>query len=421
MKLADRLGTLLAWAIGGIGVGVLCGASSVLFLDLLERATRLRLGEPRLVWLLPVAGYLLGRVYEDWGAGVRAGNDLVIDTLFGAGPRIPLRMAPLVLLGTVWTHLFGGSAGREGTAVQMGAALADDFAHRLGFTPERRLELVAAGVAGGFGAVFGTPFAGTVFALELVVIGHARYDALVPAMIAALVGDLTTRSLGALHTHYPTVGALELTPVVLFKWVVFAAGVALVATAFIELTHGVKQVLEARVPRLAWRLVAGGLAVVGLRLLAGTDAYLGLGVPGIVQAFTDPDLPAWSFAAKLGFTAVTIGSGFVGGEVTPLFFVGAQLGNALGGLLALPRELAAGVGMAALFGAASNAPLALAIMAVEVLGAAVLPHVLVVSVLAWCLSGPRSIYGAQRLHRTKAGTRLDGPVAVRELRRKGAS
>jgi len=415
MTRRDRLLALGQWLLLGSLVGVLCGSSSALFLWLLERATAFRTGHEVIVYTLPVAGLAIGWIYERFGRSIQAGNNLVIDTIHGDGPEIPLRMAPMVLAGTVLTHVFGGSAGREGTAVQMGASITDWLSHRLRVGKDVRRQLLAAGVAGGFGAVFGTPIAGMVFGLEFIVLGRIEYDALVPALVAAVIGDMTTRALGIGHTHYPALPHVPLTPMLLLKWLVFAAVVALVTTAFIELTHFIKKRGEKHIPRLPLRMFLGGLVVVGLWKLVGTSDYLGLGVPMIVRAFEDPNLPVYAFALKLVFTAVTLGAGFLGGEVTPLFFVGAAMGSVLARLLGIPIELGAGVGLAAVFAASSNTPLALSIMAMELLGAPVFPHVVIVCVLAYLLSGHRSIYPAQRLLYGKGGARLTHPTALREL------
>lgn len=414
MTTRRRVEALLQWVVFGILVGVVCGCASALFLVLLEMATSFRMSNVALVYLLPVAGLFIGLFYERFGESIKAGNNLVIDTIHDEGPEIPFRMAPLVLCGTILTHLFGGSAGREGTAVQMGASLADALAHRLRVSPHARRELLAAGVAGGFGSVFGTPIAGMIFGLEFVVLGRIEYHAVVPALVASAVGDMTTRALGVGHSHYPTVTPVPLTPVLLFKWLVFAVAVALTTIAFIELTHFLKRQGEDLVPQLPVRLFIGGLAVFSLWCLTGTSEYLGLSVPLILSSFTDP-VPSYAFALKLVFTATTIGAGFMGGEVTPLFCVGAALGNALAGPLELPRELAAGVGLAAVFAAAANTPLALSVMAVELLGVGLFPHVVVVCVVAYLLTGHRSVYPSQRLVRSKSGTRLVQSTSLRDL------
>jgi H+/Cl- antiporter ClcA len=417
MTRRTQLVVLAQWLAGGALIGVLCGSASALFLWLLDLATRTRIAHEWLVFTLPAAGVVIGWLYERYGASVAAGNNLVIDTIHDSGPEIPLRMAPMVLVGTVLTHLFGGSAGREGTAVQMGASLSDFAAHRLRASPQLRRQLLAAGVAGGFGSVFGTPIAGALFGLEFVVLGSLEYEAIVPAIVASVVGDLTTRGWGIVHAKYAVVAPVALDPLLIGKWVVFAVGVALTTAAFIELTHAIKKQSERWLKRLPWRMAASGAIVVVLWQLIGTSDYLGLGVPTIQRAFVDPALPRYAFAAKLVFTAVTLGGGFLGGEVTPLFFVGAALGSALGAALGIPLDLAAGVGMAAVFAAASNTPLALSVMAVELLGGAVLPHVAIVCVLAYLFSGHRSIYPAQRLARWKGGVQLPAVIPLRDAPR----
>lgn len=384
-----RLGQWIAF---GAIVGVASGTASAAFLWLLDHATSVRLAHPWLIFALPVAGVLIGLALDTYGRSVKGGNNLVIDTIHDGGPQIPLRMTPVVLFGTVLTHLFGGSAGREGTAVQMGASLSDWINHRFALDASLRSDLLSAGVAAGFGSVFGTPWAGAIFGLELVTVRRLRWRALVPSMVASFVGDLVTRAWGIEHTQYPTAPGLTLGWVSIFKWLVVAVAIAVVAVVFIEATHRLKK-LGTR----SWlRMAIGGSCVVVLWKVLGTDDYLGLGVPTIVRAFTDPTIAPWAFAAKSAFTIITLGSGFLGGEVTPLFFIGATLGNTLGVAMDLPLALAAGVGMAAMFGAAAKTPLALSVMAVELVGLAILPHVLFVAVIASLLTGRRSIYSSQR-------------------------
>jgi H+/Cl- antiporter ClcA len=402
-----RLLSLVQWLGLGVLVGVLAGSASALFLFMLQRVTALRVDRPVLIWGLPLAGWLLGLVYQRFGREILPGNNLVLDRIHDNGPRLPFRMAPMVLLGTVWSHLFGASVGREGSSVQMGAVLADGLAHGLNLDRHLRRHLLAAGIAGGFGSVFGTPLAGAVFGLEVVVLGRLDYEALVPALVASVVGDHITRAWGIHHQIFPVLPPHALDLGLGLRWLAFAALVAATAWAFIELTHGFKRWSLRLAPALPWRLTVGGLGVVLLWQLLGTDAYLGLSTSLISQAFgNDPGLPLWGFAAKLLLTAFSLGFGFIGGEVTPLFVIGALLGFSAASVLNLPVELAVGVGLAALFGACANTPLAMTVMAVELLGANVLPHVAVVAVLAWLLSGHRSIYSSQRAYRAKHGGKL---------------
>jgi H+/Cl- antiporter ClcA len=398
----QRLLNFGQWAALGSLVGLLSGAASALFLHMLETVTQYRQGHPAVVWGLPLAGLLMGWVYAAFGRELMQGNNLVLDRLHDGGPQLPLRMAPMVMLGTVWTHLFGGSAGREGTGVQMGASLADAASGWLKLGAEQRRHMLAAGVAAGFGSVFGTPLAGTLFGMEVVSAGRMDYGALLPALIAALVGHQVTLALGIEHAAYTQPLPEILTPLLTAKWIAFGAAVAAVGWLFIESSHWLKARAAEWMPALHWRLALGGLLLVLLWQLPGTDPYLGLSTPLIRRALEGGDLPAWAFAAKLLFTVVTLGFGFIGGEVTPLFVIGACLGTALAAWLGLPPALAAGVGMAALFGACANTPLAVTVMAVELLGAALLPHVAVVVIAAYLLIGARSLYPSQRLGTPKA-------------------
>lgn len=410
-----RTHRLVQWLALGALVGVAAGLASAGFLWALSLVTSYRDGHEVIIWGLPVAGIALGLFLHKWGGPVRGGNNLVIDTVHDDSERIPLSVVPAILGGTVLTHLFGGSGGREGAAVQMGAALADEISFRLCVRKETRRQLLAAGIAGGFGAVFGTPVAGAIFGLEVVQLGKLEYTSLVPALVASIVGDMTVRALGVHHTIFPAILPLRMDILLLLKWILVGIIVAIVAVAFVELTHRIRSSLEVRVPALWLRMFFGGAAVVAGWQLLGTSDYLGLGIPFITHSFVEP-APGYAFALKLLFTAVTLGCGFLGGEVTPLFFIGAALGSSLAGPLGLPLALTAGVCMAAMFAAASNTPLALSIMAVELLGASVFPHVAVVSVVAYLMTGHRSVYPSQRLVREKWGSQLfTQPVSLRDF------
>jgi len=376
-------------------VGIACGVASATFLHLLEAATRFRESHAWIVLALPLAGLAVGLAYERWGKPIERGTGLVLEAAHGGGARLPLRMAPMVLVGTVLTHLFGGSAGREGTAVQMGASLADALGARFRAVAQVRREVLLAGIAGGFGSVFGTPIAGTVFALEVLTIGRLELRALAPAVVAAFVGDAVAARLGVVHTAYPQLARVPLTLDVVARLATVGVAMGLATIAFVELLTRMKK-LFGHMRRLPLRMALGGLAVLVLTQALGTRDYLGLGVPVILRAFHDPDLPAWAFAAKMLFTAITLAAGFLGGEVTPLFFVGATLGSVLARVLGLPIELGAGVGIGAVFGAAAKTPIALSIMAAELLGGRAFPHVALVTVIAYVVSGRRGIYSGQR-------------------------
>ncbi|NQW61974.1 MAG: chloride channel protein [Deltaproteobacteria bacterium] len=378
-------------------IGLLSGLSASLFLVALAAVTDLREAHLWLVWLLPVGGLLLGAAYERWGATAGQGTNRIIDALADGGNPLPGRLAPMVLLGTLLTHLVGGSAGREGTAVQMGAGLADGLSRREAASPELRRLMLFAGVGGGFGAVFGTPFAGALFAAEFVVRRRLCWEALPVALVAALAGDATVHWLGVSHFPFPRIEASPVTPQALAAWALLGAGMGLLARSFVWLSHGIKAASERHLPRLPMRLAAGGALLLLLTLAVGSRDYLGLGLPLLTEAFGAGASGPEAFALKLLFTAVTVGVGFIGGEVTPLFVIGALAGRAAATMLGLPPIAGAAVGMVALFGAAANTPVALLVMAVELFGISVLPQAALALVAATLVSGQKGIYGTQRI------------------------
>lgn len=400
------------WLLLVTPVAVLAGSASALFLWSLEQVTALRFSSPWLLYLLPAAGVLIVWLYQTWGGTAERGTNLLLDEIHQPGGGVPGQMAPLILITTLLTHLFGGSAGREGTAVQMGGGLAASFMDWFRIAEQHRRTLLLAGVAAGFGSVFGTPLAGAVFAMEVLTIGRMRYEALIPCLLAGLLGDLTCSAWGVGHTPYhiavvaPSArfgfGHLDL--LLLGKVLVAGTLFGLVALLFAELTHALQQQFRQRLNRPWLRPVLGGLVVIALTLLLGDRSYLGLGVSSpnpsdvtIVSCFQAGGAAGWSWLAKLVFTAITLGSGFKGGEVTPLFFIGAALGNALAGLLGVPVDLLAGLGFVAVFAGASNTPLACTLMGIELFGAAHAPYLAVACFVAYLFSGNSGIYGAQRV------------------------
>lgn len=400
----------LRWLLLAGLISALAGTASAGFLRALDYVTAQREARPGLLGLLPVGGLLVGLLYHYFGQPVARGNNQLIEEIHRPRDVVPLRMAPLVLLGTLLTHLVGGSAGREGTAVQMGGALADQLTRwlpgPLRIRPHERRLLLVAGISAGFASVFGTPLAGAVFGLEVFRIGRLRYEGLLPSVLAAFGADWVTRQWGVGHTPYPVpaVPALAAGGVAAVLLLGLLSG--LTARAFVAAVHAWQGWLGRLIGWPPLRPAAGGLLLLGLvgllylPLGPAATRYLGLGVPTIVAAFGAP-LPWYSFGLKLLLTSLTLGAGFKGGEVTPLFFMGAALGSCLAPVLPLPVALLAGVGFVAVFSGAANTPLACTLMGLELFGLPAAPYLALGCVVAYLTSGHRGIYGAQRVGSAK--------------------
>ncbi len=391
---------LLKWTLICSFIGILIGSASAGFLQSLNWATDYRENHLWLIALLPLGGLLIGLLYYYYGKDAEAGNNVLIDSIHEPKQIIPFRMAPFVYVGTIATHFFGASAGREGTAIQMAGAIADQFSKPFRLSQADRKILIIAAVAGGFGSVFGTPLAGAVFGIEFFLIGRIRYNALFPAFITAIIADLVTTLWQAPHTHYhiPSIPAIS------FLNILYAiiAGIlfGLCAAAFSKLLHRTGGIFKAKISYPPLRPFVGGIIVALAVLALGTTKYIGLGIPTIVQSF-DMQLPAYDFAIKLILTVITLAAGFKGGEVTPLFFIGATLGNALGFFIPLPIGLLAGMGFVAVFAGATNTPIACSIMAIELFGVECGMYVSIACVVSYLLSGHTSIYGRQVIGEAK--------------------
>ena len=427
----DRHGhamSVLRWALilmpMAATVGLLCAA----FLWSLDAATRLRFACPWFLYLLPVGGFIVGLLYHLTGRSVEGGNNLIVEQIHEPGGGVPLRMAPLIFLGTVVTHLFGGSAGREGTAVQLGGSLASGFGRVLRLDAEATRILLMTGIAAGFGAVFGTPIAGAVFALEVLAIGRVEYRALVPCLVAALVGDWTCLATGIRHGIYRVDTLVPVDALLIAKAGIAGVAFGLVGLAFAKANHALGGWLKRVVPYGPLRPVIGGLAVIALVWLVGTRDYLGLGTlaaapEGLtIASFFGPDTHPWSWALKLLFTVVTLSAGFKGGEVTPLFFIGAALGNALAPMFGVPPGVFAAIGFVALFAGVANTPLACTFMGIELFGAAYAVPIAVACFVAYLCSGHNGIYLSQRVAVPKSpAAHLAPDATLREARMHRAS
>lgn len=401
----ERLRTLTRAA----GILVLCviagavaGVGSWALFEALDTATDWRLHRDWLVWILPVAAFALGAAYHWFGGEANRGTSLVVDRTHrpdvgSAESPVPSRMAPMIFGATWVAQLTGASVGREGAAIQIAGSLVSTLVRPLRLSADTvRLVLLAA-IAGSFGGAFGVPVAGAIFALEVRRTGRVGYESLPAVLAASVTADFVVEGLGRSTP-------LESLAVDLDAWVVMRVAViglvaGLAARAFIVALGTVKS-LAARVAWVPARPVIGAVATLALMLLVGRD-YLGLSLPLVEDALAGSVADWWEPVLKIVFTVVALGCSIPGGEVTPLFVVGATLGSSLAAPLDLDPRLAAAAGLAAVFGAAANAPIACAVLAVELFGAGVAVPAACACVVAYAVSPERGIYEGQREGATK--------------------
>ena len=375
-------------------IGVFSGSASAFFLVSLEWVTQFRIQNDWIIWLLPIGGLLIGFSYYYWGESVVKGNNLLLEEYESPKEVIPLKMAPLVLLGTLLTHLFGGSAGREGTAVQMGGAIADQFTKIFNLDNSERKVLILLGISAGFASVFGTPLAGAIFALEVLYFSKINFKSSILSFLVAFVAYYTVELWQVKHTHYniPVVPEFNFTTLSYTLIIGISAGLA--ALVFSRSTHFWSSLFSKNIKYPPLRPFIGGIilaiAIAGL----GFTKFSGLGVPVIVDSFSNPN--SWyDFLLKILFTGFTLGAGFKGGEVTPLFFVGATLGSALSLVIPMPIAFLAGLGFVAVFSGATHSPIACTIMGMELFGIQPGIFIAIACTIAYFSSGSVGIYKSQ--------------------------
>ncbi|MDW5289098.1 voltage-gated chloride channel family protein [Formosa sp. PL04] len=385
---------LLKWFVICAFIGLVTGSISAFFLKSLEWATNYRESNYWIIALLPIGGFIIGITYHLFGDSVVKGNNLLLEEFHSPKKIIPFKMAPLVLFGTVVTHLFGGSAGREGTAVQIGGAVADQFTKIFKLSDRDRKIVIIAGISAGFASVFGTPLAGGIFALEVLILGRIRLDAIVPSFLAAVLANYFCEIWNVGHTHYHIDTVAEMNPINLL-WAMLAGIIfGLVAMLFSKSTHFWTNQFKKLIKYPPLRPCIGGLILAITIYSIGTTKYIGLGIPTIVESFSS-NMNSYDFLAKLLFTSFTLGAGFKGGEVTPLFYIGATLGNVLIWFIPLPMGLLAGMGFVAVFAGATNTPIACTVMGIELFGIEAGVFIAIACSVSYLFSGHTGVYTSQ--------------------------
>ena len=384
--------TLLKWMVLGGVIGLVGGIIGSLFHIGVDTATQMRLAHPWVLYLMPVGGLAIVGLYRLTKTEGKGTNDIIASVHFGE--QVPGLLVPVIFVSTVITHLCGGSAGREGAALQIGGGIGYQ-AGRLLRLGEKDLPLATlCGMSGVFAALFGTPLTATVFALEVISVGVLYYAGLVPCLTAALTGYLVSVLMGVPPTRFTvTVPGLEVRTMLLVM--VLALLCAVVSILFCRGLHGVEHLLKRTLKNPYLRVAVGAAVLIGLTLLTNGD-YNGAGMEVIGRAIAGQADP-WAWVWKLLFTAITIGCGFKGGEVVPSFFVGAAFGCVAAGWLGLPAGFGAAMGLVSVFCGAVNCPLASIILSVELFGSGDLLYFAMACSISYLISGYCGLYSSQTI------------------------
>lgn len=388
------LRALAKWLMLACVTGACCGVVGALFHIGVHEAAALRGQRPWLLWCLPLLGLVIVALYKLTKTEGQGTND-IIDAVH-LGKPLSLRLLPAIFFSTVLTHLGGGSAGREGAALQMGGTIGY-HAGRLFGLDDRDLRIATlCGMAAFFSALFGTPLAATMFAIMVISIGVLYHAAFVPCLTASLVAFWVSLAMGVEPTRF-TVSMPPLASVTMLRVAGLAALCALVSILFCNTIHFAERQMQKRIPNPWLRAAAGGGAVIALTYLCGSTEYNGAGMETVAQAVEGGSAHPAAFLLKLLFTAVTLSAGFKGGEVVPSFFVGATFGCVAGPLLGLPPEFAAAIGLVAVFCGAVNCPVASVFLSVELFGDGGLLYFAMACGISYMLSGYNGLYSSQTI------------------------
>lgn len=396
-KLYEKYRDIVIMGIIAVFIGIIVGAIDTCFGKTLILITEFRDNNPlRLIPFLSIAGAAIIYTYNKIGKNSIKGMTLIFETADGEVEKIPKRLIPLTIISTWITHLFGGSAGREGVAVQIGATVSHTVGRKINIKNSRRIFLVT-GMAAGFAGLFQTPIAAVFFALEVLIAGSLEYEALFTALVAAFSASTTSYILGLEKFTFALSTEISIDFQFIIKLAVLGVAFGIIGGLFAHLLGKTKKVLADIISNPILKIFLTGIILSIFLIILHKGRYSGLGTNLIADSFNGNDIYNYDWILKFLFTIITLSAGFQGGEVTPLFSIGASLGVFLGTVLGVPIELAAALGYAAVFGGATNTFLAPIFIGSEVFGFEYAPLFFVTCSLAYVFNGSRSIYSAQKI------------------------
>ncbi len=400
---AKRFLIFLKWLLFSVLSGILVGSAGAVFHYCIFYATKARGLYPWLIFLLPGAGLLIVGAYHLMHDEKDTGTNLVLSAIH-SGEHIPLKMAPLIFISTIMTHLFGGSAGREGAALQLGGSIGNSLGRMLKFDEKDQHIMIMCGMSAAFSALFGTPLSAAIFSMEVVSVGIMHYAALVPCVVASLLAQGIAKYCRIAPEQFPLASVPEFTFQSAITIAVLAILCAIVSTLFCILLHTGEALYKKYFPNPYLRIFAGGALVVALTLLVGNQDYNGAGMPFIARCFETGKAVPYAFLLKMLFTAVTLAAGYKGGEIVPSFFIGAAFGCLFGDLVGFSPELCAAAGMGAVFCGVTNCPITSLFICFELFGFEGMPYYLLSVALGYMLSGYYGLYHSQKIVYSKYKT-----------------
>jgi len=401
---AKSAGTSIKWVIFALITGLVVGSIATAFHFSIMIATMVRQATPWVIFLLPIGGLIIVRCYRM----VKDEKELSTNSVLSAihsNEKLPLKMAPLIFVSTVITHLFGGSAGREGAALQLGGSIGNGLGGLFHFDDNDKHIMIMCGMSAAFAALFGTPMAAAIFSMEVISVGIMQYSALVPCVIASLSAFSVAQAFGVgqelfLVTHVPNFTIFSAT-----KVTILAVLCAVLSIAFCVMLHQTEHLYKKLFKNQYLRVVVGGCLIIVLTLLVGDQTYNGTGMHVIEEAMEGHVVP-YAFLLKMLFTAITIGAGYKGGEIVPSFFIGATFGCLFGNILGFAPDLCAAVGMASLFCGVTNCPITSLLISFELFGYEGMPYYLLAIAFSYMLSGYYGLYSSQRIMYSKYRTQF---------------
>lgn len=397
-----RINTSVKWVIFSILSGAIVGVTGTLFHFGMEIVTLVRVKNPWIILLLPVGGLLIVGAYRLFRNEKDSGTNLVLSAIH-SGDELPLRMAPLIFMSTLLTHLFGGSAGREGAALQLGGSIGNGLGKLFGFDEKDKHIMIMCGMSAAFSALFGTPMAAAIFSMEVVSVGIMYYAALVPCVLSSLIAHGISSYFGVHAESFPlsTLPAFTVRSAVTAS--LLAILCALVSILFCILLHQSERLYKKYFKNPYLRVFAGGCIVIVLTLLVGDQRYNGAGMQ-LIPSFMEDGASPWTFLLKMLFTAATLGAGFKGGEIVPSFFTGAAFGCLFSSISGFPPSLSAAIGMSAVFCGVTNCPITSLLISFELFGFEGMPYFLLAVAFSYMLSGYYGLYHSQKIIYSKYKT-----------------